>query len=294
MNLLTIALAATLSTAPAPAFTTVEPGVQVLELTLERAGKPMTLWLYRPEKLARGRRVGLVVTAAAGSPLVAGIGLSPDDRAEHLPYVRAGFAVAAFSVDGVMTAKTIAALERAAREYQASHAGLDNARTALDRAVELMPEVDPQRIYAAGHSSSGALALLFAARDKRIKAVAAYAPATEIRQPRLARTVATLERLIPEFGRFVDESTVARHTEDIKVPVFLFTAEDDPIVPVPEVRAFEKKLKQTNDAVELQVRPATPGLADPHYEPMIRWGLAAGTHWLQGVDAGAGRASKQR
>ena len=43
-----------------------------------------------------------------------------------------------------------------------AQAGLVNARNALEFVLARVPEVDPKRIYAAGHSSAGTLALLFA------------------------------------------------------------------------------------------------------------------------------------
>src|SRR5687768_9302898 len=74
------------------------PGVQVQEVTLQRGAVPMRVWYYQPEKAAD--KLALVLVPPAGSTLFVGMALGDGDRAEHYPYVKAGFAVASFEIDG--------------------------------------------------------------------------------------------------------------------------------------------------------------------------------------------------
>src|SRR6185369_9853980 len=109
--------------------------------------------------------------------------LAEDDRAEHLPYVRAGFAVVAYEIDGPIRnpdKATDAQIIAAAKAYKNSQAGLANAKMALDFAIDKIPSLDSDRIYTAGHSSAGTLALLVASHDQRIKGCAAFAPVTDV------------------------------------------------------------------------------------------------------------------
>ena len=62
------------------------------------AARPMRVWYYEPEKAAG--KLPLVLVPPAGSTLFVGMNLGDGDRAEHYPYVQAGFAVASFEIDG--------------------------------------------------------------------------------------------------------------------------------------------------------------------------------------------------
>ena len=105
--------------------------------------------------------------------------LADGDVAEHLPYARAGYAVLAFDVDGMLANRqnpTPEAIFEAAGRFQAAQAGLVNAHIALEYVLAKVPEVDPKRITVAGHSSAGTLAVLFAEHEPRLRSCLAYAP----------------------------------------------------------------------------------------------------------------------
>src|SRR5262249_49853025 len=76
----------------------VERGIVVHQVSL-----PGRIWIYLPKKLP-AKPIPCVFIAPAGVPPFVGNGFGPDlDRQrnpEHLPYVRAGFAVVAYDVDG--------------------------------------------------------------------------------------------------------------------------------------------------------------------------------------------------
>src|SRR5579871_2614816 len=79
------------------------PGVSFTEVMLPRP-KPARLWIYLPSPPPAGK-LPCVVIAPSGSALFSGMKLQDGDRAEHLPYVRAGFAVIAYDIDGPIGAK---------------------------------------------------------------------------------------------------------------------------------------------------------------------------------------------
>ena len=54
------------------------------------------------------------------------------------------------------------------------------ARNTLEYVLARLPEVDPERLYVAGHSSAAIWALLFAEHEPRIKGCIAYAPLADL------------------------------------------------------------------------------------------------------------------
>ena len=89
----------------------IEPGIMLYEIRLRPdanrqpppPGQSGRLWLYLP-KPPHGeiapKSLPCVLLAPAGSNLLTGMKLAADDRPEHLPYLKAGFAVLAFDLDG--------------------------------------------------------------------------------------------------------------------------------------------------------------------------------------------------
>jgi dipeptidyl aminopeptidase/acylaminoacyl peptidase len=254
----------------------IQPGIQFREATLQRGNIPMKVWYYQPEK-AEGK-LALVLVPPAGSTLIAGMDLGDGDRPEHYPYAKAGFAVASFEIDGHVPSApppTEAAMIKGAREFRDSQAGLDNAKAALDFILAKVPNIDPNRIYIAGHSSAATLALLVAEHDARIKACAAYAPCTDV-EARLAPGLADLNRALPGYGEFIRFSSPKTHADKLKCPVFLFHAKDDTNVPVSQTTDFAAQVKKSNPNVTLVVVPR-----GGHYESMLDEGIPKGIAWLK-------------
>src|SRR5262249_55038981 len=154
------------------------------------------------------------------------------------PYARAGFAVASFEIDGnVPRGASNKAIVKGACEFRAADAGLANARVALDFLLARVPAIDPNRVYIAGHSSAGTLALLVAEHDPRIKACVAYAPCTDV-EARLHGVSLSLENSQPGYKDFLHNSSPRTHAAKLKCPLFLFHAEDDHNVSIRESKAF--------------------------------------------------------
>jgi dienelactone hydrolase len=251
-----------------PEGRTVKPGVHVQSVELRRGGVPMRVWFYRPEKAAG--KLSLILVPPAGSTCFLGMNLSPEDTAEHVPYARAGFAVAAFDIDGALEDLDNAPDEKVfkqAMKFRDARAGLANLKVALDFVLAKVPDVDPARVYTAGHSSAGTLSLLAGEHEPRIKAVATYAPVVDL-DNKLSAVTPKLESNLPGFEKFVHEASPRAHEDKLRCPIFLFHAKDDNIVRVNETFELASRLRPYNSQITL-VTPEHGG----HLNGMIHEGM---------------------
>jgi dienelactone hydrolase len=254
----------------------IQPGVLFQEALLRPGALPMKVWYYRPDQ-AKGK-LPLVLVPPAGSTLIAGMDLGDGDRAEHYPCVGAGFAVGSFEIDGHVPdtqRASDAAVLKGALAFRDSRAGLNNAGAALDYLLAKSPDLDPNRIFIAGHSSAATLALLVAEHEPRIKGCVSYCGVSDV-EDRLARAIPQLDRAIPGYRDFIHFSSPKTHVEKLKCPVFLFHAQDDRNVPVSQTTGFAELLKKTNPDVTLDTS-ARGG----HYQSMINAGIPKGIAWMQ-------------
>lgn len=267
----------------------VEPGVVLHEVRLGMSsttppvpGQRGKLWVYLPADATAPASVPCVFMCGAGSKLIFGMDLGEGDRPEHLPYVRAGFAVVAYELDGAEPEGARAAVPsfvvEASMSFLAAESGLVNARNAIAYALEKVPQVDPNRLYTAGHSSAGTMALLLAENEPRLKGVAAYAPRvdTEANAPAPAR--AALIQLVPAAREFWDRFNPIRHEGQLNCPVFLFYAQGDTVIPSAEIIGCAGRLKGLGKPVTLETVPG-----GDHYRSMIEVGLPKGVEWLAGL-----------
>jgi dienelactone hydrolase len=276
-----------------PKMDVIEAGVRFCEVRLdgEGPGQRMKLWLYLPpppdaDRPASGapassghaaRSLPCVLVAPAGTPLIWGIGLGSGDRAEHLPYIRAGFAVLAYELDGAPDDPDSAddrEVAAAVKAFVAAEGGLANARTAMEYLIARVPEVNPRRVYCAGHSSAGTVALQLAATDPRLKGCAAYAPAVDIAAHQGA-ALAQVERIAPGVTAYARQYSPVNLPRP-KCPVLLFHAADDQTVRVADSRRFAAA---RGPAVRLMTVP-TGG----HFDAMIEEGIPAGIRFLSQID----------
>lgn len=252
----------------------VEPGVRLHEVRIAPSGVSSKLWVYLPDTDSK-ESLPCVLIAPAGARLYDGKSLGTGDRPEHLPYVRAGFVVVAYEVDG--DPKVEQGLVAAARAFKNADAGLKNARAALDFISAKLPIVDSNRIYAAGHSSAATLSLLVAENESRIKGCVAYAPVCDV-VARIERLVDTLSSSIPGFREFIERSSPDRNAAKLTCPLFLFHADDDSVVATEGIVRFAEVVRRTNPNVTLA--RVTRG---DHYDSMLDEGIPKAIEWLKGL-----------
>ncbi len=267
-----------------PAFMQLEPGVLIARpSTGVPRGKPggrSRLYIYLPEGRHAAESLGCVFIAPAGATVLTGMELGSGDQPEHLPYVRAGYAVVAYEVDGYpgpLENVTDEQFGNAYLKYRDSMAGLVNARNAIDFALATLPEVNPNRLYAAGHSSAGKQALLLAEHEPRLAGCLAYAPVSDVVSNSREQSAALLY-VAPGCGAFLKKSSPRTHEASLNCPIFLFHATGDDVIPFAESEAFAARLQSQGKQVEFSVFEG-----GDHYSPMISAGIPRGINWLQSL-----------
>jgi dipeptidyl aminopeptidase/acylaminoacyl peptidase len=258
----------------------IEPGVIFHEVRLpggDRPGFAGKLWLYLPAGDHAEHSLPCVLITAAGSNLLKGMELDDGDRAEQLPYARAGFAVLAYELDGALASgrdATEAEMSQAIARFLAARAGLVNAYVALQFVRARVPPVDPRRIYAAGHSSAATAAMLFAEHEPAIRGCVAYAPAINLTKHFGAETARMLHDA--GFDDLVIRHDPMNHEPKLSCPIMLFHARDDGTLPVAQTEASAERLKALGKSVTLVIVSS-----GGHYDSMIRAGIPRGVAWLQ-------------
>lgn len=251
-------------------------GVLAHVVALKKGRSVTKVWIYRPENAA-DQKVPCVLIAPAGTRLFHGMDLAEGDRPEHLPYVKAGFIVVAYEIDGALSddpwdAEVIRALKR----FKTALTGVRNARDALNFALKKVPAIDPRRIYAAGHSSAATLALVVAANDRRVKGCIAFAPCVDVPGRIGKETLAVFDQNVDGFSALIRRYSPDANVSRLRSALFLFHAEDDDNVPIAETVAFAERVRKSNKSVDL-VKVKTGG----HYDSMIKEGIPRAIAWIK-------------
>jgi len=250
-------------------------------------GGRMRMYVYVPSgRWAKGS-LGCVLVGVAGSPLIVGTKLEDESyHAEAAPYVVAGYVAVRYSLDGALDDPTHASdaeFLRAHAAFRAAAAGVVNTRNAFEFVVQRLPQVDPERIYLAGHSSAGTLSLLAAEHLKQVAGCMAYAPVTDVQghlEEVLDQSMLDVLNRIRGFGEFVRRSSPSTHVEELTCPVFLYHSRLDEVVSYSQSADFAERLRQLGRDVTL-VTGDSPG----HYDTMIEEGIPAAIDWLREHDS---------
>lgn len=242
-------------------------------------GQSMTLWIYQPDPLPRSK-VPCVFIAPAGTMMIHGLGLANGDAPEHLPWVKAGFAVVAYELSGPADAQnsTDIQLKQAAEKFRQAKSGLLNAQVAMAYAREKVSFVDPNQFYTAGHSSAGTMALYVAEMEPQVKGAIAFMPAVDVRASLGIDGITYVQNagIVPEAGIYVSEISPITHINRLSQPTFLFIAGDDrPDITGP-ADSFGKKLREMGSDVTI-VRVPSGG----HFDPMLDPGIPMAIEWLK-------------
>lgn len=245
-------------------------------------GTWMKMRVYLPAGDHPAASLPCVLVAPAGSNMLVGNHLDGEDyHDETLPYARAGMAVVFYSIDGGvgdLESASDTAIRDGYLDFKAAHAGVVNGRNALEFVLAKLPQVNPARIYSAGHSSAGALSLLLGAHEPRLAGCIAYAPATNLEE-RMEDVVANpaIGLLLPGIRAFLRQSSPDTHAARMKCPLFVFHAKDDSISPFADSENYVSLTRQAGCDVTL----SAVNFGD-HYQPMIDEGIPGGINWIRG------------
>ena len=257
-------------------------GIHKWSTKVKQNGITTTLWIYLPYPTPK-TKVPCVFIAPAGTPLIYGSDLTEDDEAEHRPYVESGMAVIAYSISGPGDVKAAISDNLApCQAFMKAHAGLSNAQEAIDFALKNVPEIDPKKLYTAGHSSAGTLSLFVAEMEPRISACIAYAPVTDVTKAFKENTdyINGVDDMLDGFNDFLHRASPINHTAKLKCPVFLFHADDDTVEENADIDVFYDNLCKTNKTVSFYQIPV-----GGHFESMIEVGVPKAIEWLKQLPA---------
>jgi fermentation-respiration switch protein FrsA (DUF1100 family)/DNA-directed RNA polymerase subunit RPC12/RpoP len=271
--------------APRPDFSKTLAGGVKYGQTKGAGGGPASqteMNVYLPTGDHQPKSLGCVLVAPAGTNLLVGASVAEGDyHDETLPYAQAGFAVVQYSLDGDIDLQnaTPQTLKRAYEEFRLSLGGQLNADQARMFVRETLPEVDPARIYLAGHSSAGTVALN-SSNGFGVAGCVVYAPCTDpVAFHRDFGSDPQVRRMLPGYESFDRTNSPVEKASTIGKPIFLFHARDDSVVSVAESRKFVELLRKHNKDVEyLEVA------SGDHYDSMIQQGIPAGIAWLKKLD----------
>ena len=247
------------------------------------AGARTVVRMYVPVDLADDAKIPCVLLAPAGSNLLTGKDCDDLDYADEIrPYVTAGMAVVHDSLDGSLDKiqnERIKekALPGAFDKFCKAHGGVVNGQRALDFALGNFQQIDPNKLYCAGHSSAATLSLQLASTDQRISKCVAYAPAPSLKK-RFAELFSQddIDLILPRFRMYVEQWSPENRISKFNCPVFIFHALDDGNTPYPDTKAFHDQLVAEGKATKL-----VTGKRGGHYQSMIDEGIPAAIDWLK-------------
>ena len=266
-----------------PAARTPVPGIEFYRMQIPGSGpgRPMELNLYLPAGQHRAKSLPCVLIAPAGSGEHGGK-IEDSDRPEHVPYVRAGFAVMAYELSGAMAEEkksyTYGEMKEPVTRFMEAEGGLINGRTAIDYVLSKVPEVDPGQLFACGHSSAATVALNLARGDGRIRACCAYAPGVDVEK--WWNNADKMERVVPGFRAFPAKHSPLRHVAEFNCPVYLFHADDDSLVSLADTQEFVEAMQAAGKKITFE-RVAT----GEHYQSMIDKGIPGGIKFMESQGA---------
>ena len=248
-------------------------GIVFHEVHLPGGHDARVLWIYEPPHPA-GQKLPCVFIAPDSSTCFYGKALRGANLRAYWPYAEAGFVVVAYSLDGATSYFNSNQVVAGINRFRAAHCGVDNEHAAVDYALAHLPYIDPNRLYAVGHSSGGTMALMAAAHDPRIAGCVAYAPACDVSSRVNKLGAIELSLRVPGFMSFLKTCSPISYTARIHCPVFLFHADNDGNVPRGDVEAFVDKLRRTNPNVVYSHVPTGGHLLsmfDPGIPRAIAW-----------------------
>jgi fermentation-respiration switch protein FrsA (DUF1100 family) len=243
----------------------------------------MNVYLPKGDKHTAGS-LGCILVAPAGTNLLVGSSLDGEDyHDETLPYAQAGYAVIQYSLDGNLNEDDVStiSLRRAYLAFQNSQAGRANLSNVVSFIKKEMPEINMNRLYTAGHSSAGTVALLVAIHVPGIAGCIAYAPCTDPEAFHADfKAIPGINAALPGYEAFDRINSPIVLAGLLSKPLFLFQARDDSVVSIDETKRFLTAVKKNNNVVEFVEVPT-----GDHYDPMISQGIPAAIEWLKKVDS---------
>ncbi len=149
--------------------------------------------------------------------------LGPEDREQMLLFAQAGVGVVGFDVPGGWEDNaTLDELGQEVDRYMKSQGGVETGKAVLDFVRARLTRVDPARIWVSGEGPAGTLALLLAQMDRRVRAVAAFDPVTDMDAYAQSDEVRFLIHLRPDLKAHLSLRSPVAGLERLRCPLRLY------------------------------------------------------------------------
>ncbi|TWU31982.1 alpha/beta hydrolase family protein [Novipirellula artificiosorum] len=245
-------------------------------------GEDDKIWVMRPKRNKRNndqeRSYPCVFVASAGATVLTGIGMSTAEMGQYSALTRQGFVVVGYGTDGhIDETTTDRQFIDAHRRFRASMSGLVNSRNAIELALAKVPSIDPNRLYAVGHSSAAKHALLLATHDPRIRGCISLAGFADILQTADAQEQANYDSVLSDWREFAVKASPATHADSLQCPVYLYHRDGDLVVSARNSMNFAAQRSNANLPTKLVISSGSD-----HYTAVRHIDTAAS--WLADLD----------
>lgn len=149
--------------------------------------------------------------------------LGQEDQQQMYLFASAGVGVVAYSVPGGWEDNaTLDQLEAALDRFMDADGGLTSGLVALEFAAANIPGGDADRIWSSGDGLGGTLALRLAQADRRVRAVVAFDPVTDMASVASSEDMSFLAHLRPGLRDFIISISPRSGLDRLQCPVLLY------------------------------------------------------------------------
>jgi dienelactone hydrolase len=169
-----------------------------------------------------------------------GVPFDPSEHEAFLPLLKRGIAVCFYTLDGTVPDMTKAhplIMTAAMQQFADADCGLSNLADAIDTVLAGSKAIDGARLAACGHSSAGTIAVAALAREGRISAAAAMAPALDVPKRLGDEAVDALSTSVTQAMFRNTPSNIQK----LDKPLFIYETKDDENTPAADAVAFAQK-----------------------------------------------------
>jgi hypothetical protein len=241
--------------------------------------------VYLPTQPAKSKLPCIFIAPSGTTPLYGQL-LKPMNRGEYMGYVKAGYAVIMYDVDGAIQDmskvneapllmhpdKIVTARLKA---FKAADGGVLNAKLAIDYAIARIPQIDPNAIYTAGYGSGGTIALMTAVADKRVKGAIAFTPVTDIPK-KFPNLIDNISKIVPGFPESIERFSPYQNAAKMTKPLFVFQDDTSTVNALEDTNSFIELVGKSNSSVTFFHAPVIPSF----HSDLVPTGMSQSIEWL--------------
>jgi dipeptidyl aminopeptidase/acylaminoacyl peptidase len=218
---------------PQPYDHSLPPGVKVVHY--ESAGRQLMAWIAIPS--GRGPHPALLYAHG-------GYALASEDFEDVRPFVQAGY---------VVMTPTWRGENGNPGDFEMSYGEVEDALAALDYLAK-QPEVDRNRLFAAGHSAGGTIAILLAESTPDLRGAAACGAFPDVRSA-LQQYNQPIQKEAPYDWHDAQEAELrspARYLADLQCPLSLFNSDRENLY-IAQAKSMAEQARNLHRSVTVEV-----------------------------------------